>query len=109
MCIGISGEFRARGTAGGRFDTAAGALSGDDERFARGHGHAVGFKRSCIETIHFHQAIQKTLEEKMRKLSLACFVALFVCAIANSQGMSKEANALTVIRAGSLIDGTSDA
>src|SRR5262249_28016716 len=45
----------------------------------------------------------------MRKLSLACLVALFVCSFAHSRGMPKEANALIVIRAGSLIDGTSDA
>ena len=45
----------------------------------------------------------------MRKLSLACFVALFACTIVNSQGASKEASTLTVIRAGNLIDGTSEA
>ena len=45
----------------------------------------------------------------MRKLSLACLAALLVCAIANSQDTPKEANRLTVIQAGSLIDGTSDA
>src|SRR5215475_7428071 len=51
----------------------------------------------------------KTLEETMRKLVLACFVALFACTIVNSQGASKEASTLTVIRAGNLIDGTSEA
>src|SRR5215470_15464487 len=45
----------------------------------------------------------------MRKLSLACLAALFLPAIAHSQGISKETNSLKVIRAGSLIDGTSDA
>src|SRR5215468_1393642 len=45
----------------------------------------------------------------MRRLSLAYLAALFVCAVANPQGMPKEGNALTVIRAGSLIDGISDA
>src|SRR5215470_9556920 len=45
----------------------------------------------------------------MRKLSLACFVALFVCVFANPQDVPKGTNSLTVIRAGSLIDGTSDA
>src|SRR5262249_44490474 len=45
----------------------------------------------------------------MRKLSLAFLAALFVCAVMNSQSTSREAKALTVIRAGNLIDGTSDA
>jgi len=45
----------------------------------------------------------------MRKLSLACFVALFVCVFANPQDVPKGTNPLTVIHAGTLIDGTSDA
>lgn len=48
-------------------------------------------------------------EAKMRKLVLVCFGAILACGIARSQGSMKEASTLTVIRAGSLIDGTSDA
>ena len=45
----------------------------------------------------------------MRKLSLVCLAALLAYGTAAAQGVTKEAGALTVVRAGSLIDGTSDA
>lgn len=45
----------------------------------------------------------------MRKLSYLLFAALFLCRIGASQNAMKENAGLAVIRAGSLIDGTSDA
>ena len=45
----------------------------------------------------------------MRKAFLACSVAIVLCGFANAQSSTTSANTLTVIRAGSLIDGTSDA
>jgi imidazolonepropionase-like amidohydrolase len=44
----------------------------------------------------------------MRKLLLICVVAALGCGAARSQSAGKDAGTLTVIRAGSLIDGTSD-
>ena len=45
----------------------------------------------------------------MRRIFWVCFAAIMLCRIAAPQGTQKEMPALTVIRAGSLIDGTSDA
>jgi len=45
----------------------------------------------------------------MRKLFLACLAALVWCGAAVSQSAMKDSSGLIVIRAGSLIDGTSDA
>lgn len=45
----------------------------------------------------------------MRKLVLSFLAALTIGSSAHSQSVSKDANALTVIHAGNLIDGTSDA
>ena len=45
----------------------------------------------------------------MRKLFLSCVAALLVCGAAPAQNGGKEPGGLTVIRAGSLIDGTSEA
>ena len=45
----------------------------------------------------------------MCKIFWACFAALLACGVARPQGTMKEAATLTVIRAGNLIDGTSDA
>lgn len=44
----------------------------------------------------------------MRKLFLSCVSALLVCGLAAAQDAGKESGGLTVIRAGSLIDGTSE-
>jgi imidazolonepropionase-like amidohydrolase len=44
----------------------------------------------------------------MRKILLICFVAISTSGIASSQSATQDTGALTVIRAGSLIDGTSD-
>ncbi len=45
----------------------------------------------------------------MRKVLLVCLMAFWASGIASSQSSKNETSALTVIRAGSLIDGTSDA
>lgn len=45
----------------------------------------------------------------MRKLLGVCFAAMVLCGIGSPQSAQKETASLTVIRAGSLIDGTSDA
>jgi len=44
----------------------------------------------------------------MRRAFLVCFVAIVLCGFANAQSSTNGASTLTVIRAGSLIDGTSD-
>jgi len=53
--------------------------------------------------------IQKKLGGIMRRLILVCLAALLACGMAAAQSTMKDTGALTVIRAGSLIDGTSDA
>src|SRR5882762_9878237 len=45
----------------------------------------------------------------MRKLLLVCVAAALACSTAGAQNAAKDGGSLTVIRAGSLIDGTSDA
>ena len=45
----------------------------------------------------------------MRRLLLSFVAAMFLCGIGAAQNATKETGGLTVIRAGSLIDGTSDA
>src|SRR5262249_4610846 len=91
-----------------RFDAIAGALSSGITECGRGCAFRIE-RGSVTNAPVWIEFIQKNPEGIMRKLLGVCFAAMLLCGTALPQSAQNEPPLLTVIRAGSLIDGTSDA
>ena len=72
--------------------------------------HSLRRRAEMLPSVRaLRQATRRNAEERrMRKLLLICVAAALLCGMVRSQNAGKDSGALTVIRAGNLIDGASD-